>query len=57
MVGKNKPGKLIRIRPDTVIRIDKLKPRGQTYDGFIATMLNSYEKDISAISVQEAEAH
>jgi hypothetical protein len=45
MVNNNRPGKTVRLRPDTMSRIDKMKPRGQTYDGFISTVLDAYEQE------------
>ena len=44
MVNNNKVGKTVRLRLDTVNRIDKIKPRGQSYDGFISTILDVIEQ-------------
>jgi len=42
---KKNPGKTIRLREDTVQRIDQLKPRGQSYDGFISDLIDFYMKN------------
>jgi hypothetical protein len=46
MVNESNLGKTIRLKPDTIKRIEKLRPRGQSYDGFIATILDIFEKSI-----------
>lgn len=39
----SKTGKTIKIRPTTVERLDKLRHKGQSYDGVIAELLDYYE--------------
>jgi len=46
MEQKVKPkGKTIKLRPLTVERLDKLKHRGQSWDGIIAELIDHYEKE------------
>lgn len=59
MVDKGKLGKTVRLRPDTISRIDRIKPRGQTYDGFISTIIDAYEqgkdKQINANGIKDVK--
>lgn len=44
--GKNhQQGKTIRVRDATSARLDKLRHKGQSYDGLITELLDSYEND------------
>jgi hypothetical protein len=37
-------GKPIKLRASTVARLDKLKHKGQSYDGIVAELIDHYEK-------------
>ena len=39
-----KPGKAIKLRALTVERLDKLRHKGQSYDGIISEIIDSIEK-------------
>lgn len=41
---KIKRGKTIKLGPMTAERLDKLKHKGQSYDGIIAELIDHYEK-------------
>ena len=37
-------GKTIKLRPVTAERLDKLKHKGQSYDGIISEIIDNFEK-------------
>ena len=39
-----KHGKTIKVKAVTVERLDKLRHKGQSYDGFIAELIDLFEK-------------
>ena len=39
-----KQGKTIKLKTVTAERLDKLKHKGQSYDGFIAELIDHFEK-------------
>ena len=39
------PGKTIRLKITTVERLDKIKQIGQSYDGIVQSLMNSYTKN------------
>lgn len=44
--GKNgQPGKTIRVRATTLDRLNKLRHKGQSYDGLITELLDLHESD------------
>jgi hypothetical protein len=40
----SKQGKTIKVRAVTVERLDKLRHKGQSYDGIIAELIDHFEK-------------
>ena len=45
MGNSGKPGKAIRLGAAALYRLDKLKHKGQSYDGLITELLDLYEND------------
>ena len=45
MGNSGKPGKTIRLGAATLYRLDKLKHKGQSYDGIVTELLDSHESD------------
>ena len=41
---KTKQGKTIKLRNVTAERLDKLRHKGQSYDGIISELMDHYEK-------------
>ena len=39
-----KQGKLIKLKAKTIERLDKIKHKGQSYDGIVAELLDFYEE-------------
>jgi len=37
-------GKTIKLRAATIARLDKLKHKGQSYDGIVAELIDHFEK-------------
>ena len=44
MEDKAKKVKTIKLKPATAERLDKLRHKGQSYDGVIAELIDSFEK-------------
>lgn len=42
---REQQGKTIRVGSETSARLDKLRHKGQSYDGLITELLDSYEND------------
>ena len=42
--SKSKQGKAIKLRQATLQRLDKLKHKGQTYDGIVSELIESVEE-------------
>jgi len=43
--NRKQQGKTIRVGSETSDRLDKLRHKGQSYDGLITELLDSYESD------------
>ena len=40
-------GKVVKLRAVTIEKLDKLKHKGQSYDGIITELIDHYEKGVS----------